>query len=208
LELDWSEKIVESAGWIALDAAVVAPGVLALVAFCWQLIEKIYVTVVAIFAGGLAGLAPLKPRSSEFLADDSRLIGLVVKGIERRTAFVESYVGLGLVELRVYGDFLDLEAASGSPSGADTRARGLVVEIFASVDFSLVGSEFSLASVALTLDTSRIGEVKLFDFFETVFGKSVARDASIIDSRNLISSAELVAGMESLVICPDCTVII
>jgi len=33
LELDWAEKIVESASWIALNAAVVAPGVLALVAF-------------------------------------------------------------------------------------------------------------------------------------------------------------------------------
>jgi len=192
LKLDRSEKIVESASGIALDASMVAPGVLACVAFRWKLLEKVFVAVVAIFASGLAGFAPLKKRSSEFLADDALLVSVVVECVEGGATFVVSNVGLGLVDVGSQGDLLDFEAAAGSPSGTNIRARVFVTKSLAGIDVCLIGAVFCGASVAFLLNSARILEMKFFDCFKAVFGKSIASDACVVDIRNLITTAELV----------------
>lgn len=165
MKLDRSEKIVKGASGIALDAAMVAPGVFAGVAFDWKLLEKIFVAVVAIFAGGLAGLAPLEQRPSELLADDALVISVVVECIESGTAFMVSNVGLCLVDVGSEGDFFNFEAASGSPSGTFFWARIFVVEILAGVNFFLFGTVFCRASVAFLRGGSRILIVKLLNNF-------------------------------------------
>lgn len=165
MKLDRSEKIVEGASGIALDAAMVAPGVFAGVAFDWKILEKILVAVVAIFAGGLAGLAPLEQRPSELLADDTLLISVVVECIESGTTFMVSNVGFSLVDVGSEGDLFNFEAASGSPSGTNIWARIFVVEILAGVNFFLFGAVFCRASVAFLLGSSRILIVKILNNF-------------------------------------------
>ena len=112
LELDWAEKIVESACWIALDSSMIAPGVLALIALCRELIEKILIAIILVFAGSLASLAPLEKRPSELLADDAVLVLLFNVGIESGATLMVSNVRLGLIDVWSEGDFLDLKAAS------------------------------------------------------------------------------------------------
>ena len=60
LHLDWAQKIMEGTSWVSLDATMVAPGILTSVAFSGELFEKVFVTVVAILACGLASFAPFK----------------------------------------------------------------------------------------------------------------------------------------------------